>query len=50
MIVKVVSDGSQSVYGLKILLTGSPVKVDVGEKEGEESGVIPSVWIEQLEG
>ena len=28
----------------------SPVKVDVGEEEGEESGVIPSVWTKQLEG
>jgi len=49
-VVKVVSYGSQSVYSLKILLTGSLVKLDVGEKEGEESGMIPSVWTEQLEG
>lgn len=48
--VKVVSDGSQSVYGLKILWTGSLVKLDVGEKEGEESRMIPSIGTEQLEG
>ena len=50
VVVKVVWGGSESVYTLKILLTGFAGELDVGEKEGEELRMIPNVWAKQPEG